>query len=169
MSDETKPTPDPTILTTEQLIREVERVNTLFVARQIGADQLNNERFNSVNTQFALVERQRVELKSDTKVATDAALSAAEKAVREQTTASEKAIDTWRATVTEQLRGMEQNWKTSDDATKRELQQITTRIERIENLKQGNKEAYGGIYAAIAGVATVLGLIIWAAGTGAFS
>jgi chromatin remodeling complex protein RSC6 len=55
-------------------------------------EKVIDARLDSHDKEFSLVESRRVEQKVDTKVAVDAALSAAEKAVKEQTVASEKSI-----------------------------------------------------------------------------
>jgi hypothetical protein len=87
-----RPTPDPTVLTTAQLLREIESVKDWTNALVTASKDVTIERFRSVETQFALSERQRVEQKKDTKDAVDAALSAAKEAVQEQTKASAEAI-----------------------------------------------------------------------------
>src|SRR5687768_9854890 len=87
-----RPRPDPTVLTTEALHREVGALRELMEAR-IGALNLlvesrvqseigrHEEKFAKVSQQLALVEQQRVEQKADTKAAVDAALTAQKEAV----------------------------------------------------------------------------------------
>lgn len=87
-TDRRMPVPDPTSLTTDQLLREISSVKELVGEKFSSVD----EKFRAVYDQLALVERQRVEQKQDTKTAVDAALSAQVNAVREQTIATEKAI-----------------------------------------------------------------------------
>lgn len=91
MAEDT-PVPDPTILTTEQLLREVASIEKLVHALIDGGEKINAEKFKAVDEHFKLVEQQRVEQKKDTKDAVDAALAAAKEAVKEQTTASGLAI-----------------------------------------------------------------------------
>jgi hypothetical protein len=87
-----RPTPDPTILTTEQLLREVENATKLMESQIENVDAMCKQRFEQVKEQFALVEGQRVEQKRDTQDAVDAAFSASKEAVKEQTSASDRAI-----------------------------------------------------------------------------
>jgi len=108
------PIPDPTVLTTEQLLREVAGVRTESVIRGDAIKELYDEKLRSVEEKFravydqlALVERQRVEQKQDTKTAVDAALSAQVNAVREQTTATEKAIAKTEASTSESLKQLQ--------------------------------------------------------------
>jgi hypothetical protein len=74
MSGESQQAPgtiaDPTVLTTEQLMREIKHVHDLMAAQQA-----------TVQTHFKLLEGQRVELKGDTGKAVDAALTSAKDAV----------------------------------------------------------------------------------------
>jgi hypothetical protein len=84
--------PDPSLLTTAQILREINNLKELLEARDGGVALQVQRQFESVALQFELVERQRVEQKQDTKIAVDAALQAQKEAVREQTTASERAI-----------------------------------------------------------------------------
>ncbi len=138
--DEAKPVPDPTILTTEQLLREVGNVERLMDARLKIIEAVTDERFNSVETQFALFERQRIEQKQDTKSAVDSALAAAEKAVGNQTIASEKAIGVGQTATAEQLKQTNITVSTALGGLTSMLNDLKTRVERIENIRQGGTE-----------------------------
>lgn len=72
---------DPTALTTDALMREVEILNRAMDLRFAFYDRL-----------LEAADKQRLEQKLDTKAAVDAALAAAKEAVREQTISTEKAI-----------------------------------------------------------------------------
>lgn len=74
-------TTDPTRLTTEALMREIDVINKDMDRRFSFYDRLLEE-----------ADRRRVEQKDDTKAAVDAALAAAKEAVKEQNSATEKAI-----------------------------------------------------------------------------
>jgi len=150
---ESKPTPDPTVLTTEQLLREVDRVKELMQAEIKGLSDVSVEKFDSVETQFTLVERQRVEQKKDTKDAVDAALAAAKEAVKEQTTASGLSITKSETATAEQLKQLTVTFTTAINGVTVSFNDLKTRVERIENLKQGGREQLAGIY-------TVLGIIV---------
>lgn len=106
-ADLSTPNPDPTVLTTAALYREVgglrelleQRISSLGLtinARLNATEQVFSEKLaawqTSIKGQFEIIERQRVEQKTDTKQALDAALQAAKDAVALQTEASDKAI-----------------------------------------------------------------------------
>ncbi len=80
------PIPDPTNLTTEQMLREVGNLETLMNSRMRGMREL-------FESQLMQMERQRIEQKQDTKAAVDDALAAAKEVVKTQTQASQLAID----------------------------------------------------------------------------
>ena len=70
--------PDPTVLTTEQLVRELGHLEALVEAK-----------LETVDVQFRLIEDQRIELKGDTATAVNAALTSAKDAVA----AVDKSVD----------------------------------------------------------------------------
>lgn len=164
-----KPTPDPTILTTEQLLREVDRVKELTDSKIDGTVALFAERFLSVDRQLGLVEQQRVEQKSDTKAAVDAALTAQKEAVKEQTTASERAIAKSEAATTKQLEQLSATFSTAIGGVTDSVQDLKDRITRIESMKQGGKEAYAAIYAFAGFAVSAIVIVGVLAATGAFT
>lgn len=115
------PVPDPSTLTTAQLLREIEilrgsiddkveaRQREMVVAQELSEAKLRGEinltaqRFDAFTNQLELIERQRVEQKSDTKAAVDAALIAQKEAVQEQTIASGLSIAKSEAATAKQL------------------------------------------------------------------
>jgi uncharacterized LabA/DUF88 family protein len=157
-----KPTPDPTILTTEQLLREVDRAKELLLATLDGLDRVTQEKFRSVDRQFSLVEQQRIEQKVDTKAAVDAALIAQKEAVKEQTTASERAIAKSEAATTKQLEQLNATFTTAINGVAASLQDCKDRVAKLESLKQGGKDMVGAVYAFAGFLATAL-LILGAA------
>jgi cobalamin biosynthesis Mg chelatase CobN len=137
MADETKPTPDPTILTTEQLLREIERSKELMTAEMTGVKEVTSEKFDSVKEKFALVERQRVEQKADAEKGIQAALSAAKEAVAEQTASSEKSITKSETATKETIGQMQTTFTTAIEGTNDKVLGLSSRLDRIESAKQG--------------------------------
>lgn len=148
--DDSKPTPDPTILTTEQLLREVDRVKELMTALVEGLERVTDERFRSMDRQLSMIDQQRIEQKAetqqqrieqkaDTKAAVDAALIAQKEAVREQTSASERAIAKSEASNTKQTDQLQVAFATAITQVTTTYNDLKTRVERIENLAQGGR------------------------------
>ena len=171
------PRPDPTVLTTEQLMREIgalkrefeaalsaivvrldsmDRATDLkFITRNEFPKQILNEieslqdlfdeKLKNVENQFELVERGRVEQKIDTKAAVDAALIAQKEAVREQTTASERAIAKSEAATTKQIDELNKTFATLIEGIRRELGDLKERIAQVDSsIRVYNASSVGG-------------------------
>jgi ABC-type transporter MlaC component len=128
---------DPTILTTEQLLREVANAVLLLESKIAGKEEVTAERLSSVETQFSLIERQRVEQKADTEKAVQAALSAAKEAVKEQTAASDKSITKSETATAEQLRQLTVTFDTAIKGLTDILSDTKDRVGKIESRKEG--------------------------------
>ena len=150
MADDMKPMPDPTVLTTEQLLREITNAVTLLTATIDGLRNVIEERFKAVDTQFQLVERQRVEQKVDTATAVQAALAAAKEAVTEQTAASEKSITKSETATAEQLRQLTQTFTTAIGGVTDSLSDLKARVGNIEARKEGSTETRAVVMAVMA-------------------
>lgn len=153
-----RPVPDPTVLTTEALQREIKALKELLEMRVIGVTALSNEKFRSVDQQLDLVERQRVEQKSDTKAAVDAALTAQKEAVKEQTTASATAIAKSESGTTEQLKQLSSSFSTALESQRREFADLKDRVGAIENNRIGGQESKAGLYAAVGFIAVLVSI-----------
>jgi ribosomal protein L7/L12 len=157
--DDTTPRPDPTSLTTDQLLRETHSLRDLMRAELKSEVDLTAERFASVATHLSLSERQRVEQKKDTKDAVDAALAAAKEAVKEQTTASERAIAKSEAATTKQLEQLTATFNTAIKGVTDLLNDSKDRLSRMEAIKQGGKDTYTSLYAVLGAGLTLLVIV----------
>jgi len=132
-----RPVPDPTVLTTEALQREIRALERLLTQRIEGLAEVETERFVRVDAQFELVEKQRVEQKTDTKAAVDAALIAQKEAVKEQTTASERAIAKSEAATAKQLEQLGTTFVTALEGLRRDIDGLKERITSVESQRVG--------------------------------
>jgi hypothetical protein len=98
-------------------------------------------RFTAVDRELALNESRRVEQKIDTKVAVDAALSAAEKAVKEQTLASEKAILKSETSAAEQSKQQNATFTAALKGVTDLLADVKDRVVKVESLRLGGRES----------------------------
>lgn len=153
------PIPDPTLLTTQALVREIASLRELLETQVAALEDVEDQKFYKVEQQFELVERQRVEQKKDTKDAVDAALTAQKEAVREQTAASERAIAKSEAATSKQLDQLSVTFVTEAAALRRELGEMKERVLTIEQLKIGGKEATTEQRESLTGVYAVVGII----------
>lgn len=105
-----------------------------------------------------LLEAQRVERKDDDRISLSAALAAAEKSRIADTAAIDKANTKTELSTAEQLKQQNTTSGQGNSNTVASVNALTTRVERIENLKQGASDVTGerranaGLYWAIAGV-----------------
>src|ERR1700685_2775837 len=107
---DSRPSPDPTVLTTQQLLRETDRLQILIdkvpgLARIEVAklQELHEEKFASIATQFAERDKRTEQLSLADKTAIAAALQAQKEAAGAQNEANAAAIAKSEAGVTKQI------------------------------------------------------------------
>ena len=170
-----RPVPDPTVLTTEALKREVGALNALGKLRiesesdaRKAADLAIQE---GTEREMHLIERQRVEQKKDTKDAVDAALAAAKEAVKEQTTASgvsiaksenatNEQIKSLNATFTTALAGVERTINDWKDRVNHVEQTIATHQAQQSGAGEGKEQNQGLVFNVLMGMVAIGSLII---------
>lgn len=140
-----RPVPDPTILTTEALTREIANLEKLITARLERAEDLRNEKFQSVHQRLDTAEEQRREQKTDTNAAIGAALDAQEKAASKS-----------EAAISKQLEQLQTTFNTEIDNLAKSLSGVADRVTRMEAVKLGGTEGRTGLYATVAVVGTVI-------------
>ena len=127
-SSDVRPIPDPTVMTTQALEREISALREIIEHRMDGSDRvvallkegldgrqedidaavghlqtLHEEKFKSVQTQFTERDVRTEQTAKDSKVAVDAALQAAKEAVGKQQEASDRAIAKNEGATTKQI------------------------------------------------------------------
>jgi flagellar biosynthesis chaperone FliJ len=164
--EELKPVPDPTVLTTQALLREIAGLREVLEIRiealtrdahdKFGACQAT---FKQVERQFQQVESQRVEQKADMKAAVDAALVS----LKETTTKSEDAITRQLEQIVATFKAETSSLRRSIDDNKDRIVEVEQQVVRAGGEKIGAKEDRTGLYAglaAIAGIAAIAAVII---------
>jgi hypothetical protein len=141
-------------------LRHAEAVSIRDQIKALG--DLVGARFSTVDAKLAtidrelgLVENRRVEQKIDTKVAVDAALSAAEKAVKEQTLASEKAILKSETSAAEQSKQQNATFTAALKGVTDLLADVKDRVVKVESHKEGTGESARIGYALVVILLTV--------------
>jgi hypothetical protein len=160
-------TSDPTLNVRENLADAVERQDDLrrelqryFDTRVEGMVKLSEDRVEAVHREFENIERRRIEHKNDTKIAVDAAFTAAKEAVKEQAAASDKAISKSEGTVSGQIKAVE---GTVDDLKDR-IGKLETQQQTKSETRVDSRASTGVIVAVVAAVFTFLLILIAAAG-----
>lgn len=131
------PRPDPTRLTTEQLVRELGNLERQLLAEVHHRGELTDDKFDGVLQKFSDLEARTLEQKRDTKDALDAALAAQKEAVKEQTLASEKSIIKSETATSERIKGVEGLLSTTSKASDDKIDDLKDRVQRLESRAQG--------------------------------
>jgi NADH dehydrogenase/NADH:ubiquinone oxidoreductase subunit G len=184
------PTPDPTRLTTEQLdkailsLREilesrlkcvdenydhiVKRLDARSAAIKEGTDhlaELVNEKFSGIKTQFAERDTRTESTARDTKVAVDAALQAAEKAVGKQNESFAIATAKSETTTVKQIDAISVLITATNKATDDKITDIKGSISRIDALlaslngrSKGIGDGLGWLFGGIGLIVAILAL-----------
>jgi hypothetical protein len=154
------PRPDPTILTTEQLHREIAALREFILGEIKHVGELSDDRFRTIEAKFADVAERTAEQKSDTRAALDAALQAAKDAVSLQTEASNKAIDKSEAATIKQIDALGTLVEKSSQTEAEKIDDLKTRLDRIEGRAQGTQMSFGMVFAIVGSLAAVIGVIV---------
>ena len=185
-----RPIPDPTVLTTAALTREVASLKELMFTRldamdkavdllgeiptdtdkQIGhlkelfTSKLDvvDERFDSVQTQFIERDTRAEQTSRDSKVAVDAALQAAKEAVAEQNKSSALAIAKSETATTKQIDQLGVQISTATNQLKENIDDVKDRLTRIEGEGRGSEAAKTIQQTSNTSLVGVIGLILGA-------
>jgi hypothetical protein len=179
------PVPDPTILTTEALHREINALKELLQARfdamerateirdrhmkelegMIGVkveqlQELHAEKFRSIAVQFAERDTRTEQTSRDSKVAVDAALQAAKEAVGEQNRSSALAISKSEAATTKQIDQQGTLIQTTTLGLNDKIDDLKERLTSIEGRSKGMADGWGLIVGGIMLVVAVVTVIV---------
>jgi cation transport regulator ChaB len=186
------PRPDPTVLTTQQLLREIATVRELLESRVEGLEkivdrqhvfldklpsqiehavgrlqELHDEKFESIQTQFRERDTRTEQTSKDSKVAVDAALQAAKEAVGAQQTANASSIDKSEKATSKQIDSIVSLLQTTTvgtndkiDGLKSIMASFEVRLTAAEANKKGSSEGISMIGLIVVGAFGVLGVLI---------
>lgn len=159
--------PDPSTLTTEQLLREVNGLKELLETKlevldikMTGHFMIDGQRFTKIDEQFSAVETLRVEQKRDTQEALTAALTAQKEAVGKQDEANQKAISKSEAATSETLAKLSELFKTTADGLSGKIDDVKERVSRMESVKQGATEVREKSNATVNTATAVVGAVV---------
>lgn len=141
MSEYSTPVPDPTVLTTQQLDKEIGHIRELLTSNLdelrtllLGHMALDTERFSKIEDQFSAAESGRIESKADTKRELDAALTAQKESAVKTEASFIKLIDQVSVSIAD----------------------VKDRVTRIESGKIGGQESKSATYALIALIGSLI-------------
>ena len=179
-NQELRTIPDPSILTTHQLLREITMLRELIETRLDGMDKaiellqtstdrfptvvgyeikqlqaLHEEKFHSISIQFSERDTRTDQSSRDSKVAVDAALQAAKEAVGEQNKSSALAIAKSEAATTKQIDQIGFLINTTTLGVTDKIDDIKSRITSVESHSKGLGDGWGYV---VGGVGIMIGL-----------
>lgn len=182
---DSRPVPDPTLLTGQLIAREVgmlrelletrlnamDKAMALFqesitrvptdVDKQVGhLKQLHEEKFDGVQKQFSERDVRVEQTSRDSKVAIDAALQAAKEAVGQQTQASDRAIAKSETATSKQLDQLAVQIQTETRALDGKIGDLKERLTLIEGRGSGMASSWGVAVAVIGAALGVGGLVL---------
>lgn len=137
---DSRPVPDPTSLTTEQLHRETRALREVLAGEIQHVREISQVKFAGVEKGFEGVAERTAEQKADTKAALDAALQAAKDAVALQTAASDKAIAKSEAAIAKQIDALVVQMDKSGDARDERISDLRDRVRTLETVKTNTGE-----------------------------
>jgi hypothetical protein len=175
-----RPVPDPTVLTTQQLLRELNSLREVLVARMDGYDKAITllqaftdrqptiaevvaqftEKFRGIETQFKERDLRTEQSAKEAKVAVDAAFSAQKEAVAEQNKSAAAAIAKSEAATTKQIDAIVLLLQANSKAADEKNDDLKGRITSIEGRGQAYSQGFGWIATSVGIVAAVIGAII---------
>src|SRR5665213_462443 len=151
-SEDIRPIPDPSTLTTAQLHRELSALRELIEARLDGTDK-------RIEIQFTERDKRAEQTAKDTKVAVDAAFSAAKEAVGEQNKSSALAISKSEAATTKQIDSISSLISASSKATDEKIEDVKARLQMIEGQKQGVGMSTGVLLQIVIGASAIAAIV----------
>jgi hypothetical protein len=165
---------DPSALTTQQLWREIEHVKELLMTELSGIKQsikiahddfvrvptdvqkavgtlrdFHDEKFKSIEKQFEMESAFRLEQKTDTKTAIDAALAAQEKQSSKQAETFAASINKSEAAVNKQLDLQSAQTSTITSGLGGQISDIKERLAAMDSRGAGRKDMWGWVAGAI--------------------
>jgi hypothetical protein len=150
------PVPDPTKLTTDAVNaavdisrREILALRELLCQRMDGMDHAEGMRYQMIEERFARVEQLRIEQKDDVASAVAAALAAQKEAIGKTETATEK-----------QIGGLSDTQKTADEALRRDIDDLKSRVTIVESVKIGATEQKQSLTSGAQLAIAILGLLV---------
>jgi O6-methylguanine-DNA--protein-cysteine methyltransferase len=135
---------------TEVLNTTVTRVPTETQKEVAHLKSLMDERFQSVQTQFAERDTRQERESRDNKIAVDAAFAAQKEIAAKQDESNAKAIEK-----------SEKATEKIIDAQSGKIDDLKERLTAVEAIKRGGQQAYAGIYAALGVATAIIGIFLF--------
>jgi hypothetical protein len=174
------PIPDPTLLTTQQLEREIAHLKELFASRLAEMDKAvqllqmsanrsptinevflqHEERFKSIVTQFAERDTRAAESIAQSKTAVDAALQAAKEAFGQSQQASDRSIAKSEASITKQIDQIGEIMAQGTKASDEKIDDLKERLASLDGRRGGVGDVWGFIVGGLGLAVAIVALLL---------
>ena len=174
-----RPVPDPTLLTTQQLLRENLALRELIEARLLGMDkaialiQANadrspsiaevvaefREKFSGIQVQFRERDQRTEQAAKESKIAVDAAFAAQKEAVGEQNKSATAAITKSETATTKQIDAIGVLIQANTKAVDEKIDDLKTRIQSMESRGQAYSQGFGWITTVVWALGAAVGAV----------
>ena len=179
------PRPDPTVLTTDQVRREIQMLRDVLETRLAGSDkaiellqastdkfptfvknavnelkELHEEKFRSIAVQFVERDTRTEQTSRDSKVAVDAALQAAKEAVGEQNKSSALAIAKSEASTTKQIDQITVLIQSTAKGTDDKIDDLKTRMTAMEGVRAGGGASLAVVFSVVSALGSIVAILI---------
>lgn len=175
-----RPIPDPTLLTTQQLTREIASLKELMMARMNGYDKAINllqnfadrqptiaevvakfeEKFNAIQMQFRERDIRFDRAAIDTKLAVDAAFAAAKEAVVKSETNFTKQVDQLFVALNASVKSLDDKINGSIKTVDDKINDVKERTSGIENRGTGASNVLGYVGTAAMIIGAIIGAVM---------
>jgi hypothetical protein len=142
----------------ELLRTSTDRIPAQFQTAVLQLQELHEEKFKSIETQFAERDTRTEQTSRDSKVAVDAALQAAKEAVGEQNKSNALAIAKSEATFTKQIDQIGVLISTMQKGIDDKIDDIKTRLQAIESRRDASRETKSDATTSHALLVTAIGV-----------
>lgn len=139
------PVPDPTVLTTQSLLREVAALKELMESRIDSLEEVIGERFQRIDIQFIERDKRTEQLAIASSTAIAAALQAAKEAVGAQNTSNSIAISKSETSTLESLRQLKDLFQADSKATNDKINDLRSRVDKGEGSHTGIANVWGAV------------------------
>lgn len=180
-----RPVPDPTLLTTQQLYREISALREALLGQMQGTDRLiayvathvdklpsvvdeklreaqslNSEKFRSIDKQLEGRDKRDEQTAKDSKTAIDAALLAAKSLVDQQNNSNTAAINKNEANTAKLIEQLQTLLQVNNSAADGKISDLKDRMTLVEGKSVGSQEVKTSQMSSISVIAAVIGIFI---------
>lgn len=158
--EDSRPVPDPTVLTTDQLLRAIDSLQALLETKIDASEARAGIQIEAIDRYFQEIEARRIEQKRDVHDAVTTAMESQKALMDSQSAASKEAVTKAENATTKQLDQMMETFTSSLGSATDATNEIRSRVSRIESVRVGERQQVDSGQKQIQAVGAVLSIIV---------